>query len=162
MTNKIQVTRRFEFDAAHRLPDHPGKCRRLHGHRYAADVTLRYKYGSLQVDDRGMVTDFGDMKRVIGEWIDRELDHKTVLAGDPNRMPGTLDAAEEDLAVACRKSGGDDAVAVCPFGPPTAENMAEWIMSELSLVVVTKLQGTEVIAVRLYETPSCWAEVCRT
>ena len=43
MTNKqptISITRRLEFDSGHRIPNHDGQCRHLHGHRYAIEVTL--------------------------------------------------------------------------------------------------------------------------
>ncbi len=34
------ITRRLEFDAGHRIPDHKSQCRHLHGHRYAIEITL--------------------------------------------------------------------------------------------------------------------------
>ncbi|MQM35299.1 MAG: 6-carboxytetrahydropterin synthase QueD, partial [Candidatus Accumulibacter phosphatis] len=34
------ITRRLEFDAGHRIPDHKSQCRHLHGHRYALEITL--------------------------------------------------------------------------------------------------------------------------
>ena len=36
----MRITRRLEFDAGHRIPDHASQCRHLHGHRYALEVTL--------------------------------------------------------------------------------------------------------------------------
>ena len=36
----ISVTRRLEFDAGHRIPDHRSQCRNLHGHRYVLEITL--------------------------------------------------------------------------------------------------------------------------
>ena len=36
----MQITRRLEFDAGHRIPDHQSQCRHLHGHRYAIEITL--------------------------------------------------------------------------------------------------------------------------
>ena len=36
----MQITRRLEFDAGHRIPDHRSQCRHLHGHRYAIEITL--------------------------------------------------------------------------------------------------------------------------
>ena len=36
----MRVRRRFGFEAAHRLPNHPGKCRELHGHSYVLVVTV--------------------------------------------------------------------------------------------------------------------------
>ncbi|HCX34237.1 MAG TPA: 6-carboxytetrahydropterin synthase QueD, partial [Rhodocyclaceae bacterium] len=29
----MRITRRLEFDAGHRIPDHLSRCRHLHGHR---------------------------------------------------------------------------------------------------------------------------------
>ncbi|MDP2056292.1 MAG: 6-carboxytetrahydropterin synthase, partial [Thiobacillus sp.] len=34
------ITRRLEFDAGHRIPNHASQCRHLHGHRYALEITL--------------------------------------------------------------------------------------------------------------------------
>ena len=36
----VRITRRLEFDAGHRIPNHASQCRHLHGHRYAIEVTL--------------------------------------------------------------------------------------------------------------------------
>ena len=36
----MRVKRVFDFEAAHRLPGHPGKCRELHGHSYRLVVTV--------------------------------------------------------------------------------------------------------------------------
>ena len=68
------VTRRVEFDAAHRVMKHESKCRHLHGHRYAAEITCE---GKLDTLDR--VIDFGVIKNLVGEWIDELLDHGTIL-----------------------------------------------------------------------------------
>ena len=37
---KITITVTATFAAAHRLPDHEGKCFRLHGHTYGLEVTV--------------------------------------------------------------------------------------------------------------------------
>jgi len=68
------VRRRFRFEAAHRLPRHPGKCRELHGHSYELVVGVA---GPLEPDS-GMVVDFGDLKRVVREQVVAPLDHKLV------------------------------------------------------------------------------------
>ena len=39
-SSPISITRRLEFDSGHRIPNHDGQCRHLHGHRYAIEVTL--------------------------------------------------------------------------------------------------------------------------
>ena len=68
----MRVRRRFRFEAAHRLPEHPGKCRELHGHSYELVVDIERA-----VDERtGMVIDFSDLKRVVGAEVIDPLDHR--------------------------------------------------------------------------------------
>ena len=37
---KTTITVSATFAAAHRLPEHEGKCARLHGHTYGLEVTV--------------------------------------------------------------------------------------------------------------------------
>ncbi|HYF80750.1 MAG TPA: 6-carboxytetrahydropterin synthase QueD [Symbiobacteriaceae bacterium] len=67
----MEVTRIFSFDAAHRLEDYVGKCNNLHGHTYRLELTVR---GT--PDHRGIVLDFGDLKRIFKEHYEPILDHK--------------------------------------------------------------------------------------
>ncbi len=68
---RTRVTRSFSFEAAHQLPWHPGKCRRLHGHNYRLEVTVEGP-----VDENGVVVDFDELAAVVGrELIDR-YDHR--------------------------------------------------------------------------------------
>ena len=57
------------IDSSHVIPDHPGKCARLHGHTYRFQVWV-----SGPVDDgRAMLVDFFDLKREIDAWDHRHL-----------------------------------------------------------------------------------------
>ena len=68
------VRRKFEFEAAHRLPNHPGKCRELHGHSYKLWIE-----GERPVDpESGMAIDFSDLKKVVRGCIVDRLDHRYV------------------------------------------------------------------------------------
>jgi len=76
---RVRVTRSFSFEAAHELPWHPGKCKRLHGHSYRGEVTVE---GPL--DDNGVVLDFDDVKQVLrAEVVDR-YDHQFLNDFLPN------------------------------------------------------------------------------
>lgn len=68
---RSRVTRSFSFEAAHELPWHAGKCKRLHGHHYRFEVTVE---GPL--DDNGIVIDFDDLKRVVNTEVVDRLDHQ--------------------------------------------------------------------------------------
>ena len=78
-----RVTRQIEFCYGHRLLDYEGKCRHLHGHNGRAVIAL--EGGSL--DGRGMLVDFGDIKRTVQRWIDENLDHNMLLRRDDPILP---------------------------------------------------------------------------
>ena len=71
----IRCARRFEFDAGHRVVGHLNKCQYIHGHRYVLEVIAESK----QLDELGMVVDFGLLKKVIKSWIDENFDHTLIL-----------------------------------------------------------------------------------
>ena len=70
----IEITKTFEFAAAHHLPYHKGLCKNLHGHNYKLEITVT---GPIQKKgpERGMVMDFGNLKRIIKKAILDEFDH---------------------------------------------------------------------------------------
>jgi 6-pyruvoyltetrahydropterin/6-carboxytetrahydropterin synthase len=70
----LRVRRRFRFEAAHLLPNHPGKCRNLHGHSYELCVTVDLPVSP----ESGMAIDFSDLKRIVREHVVDRLDHKYV------------------------------------------------------------------------------------
>jgi queuosine biosynthesis protein QueD len=73
---RVELTREYTFEAAHRLPrvaaDH--KCARLHGHSFRIEVCV-----AGEVDARtGWLMDFGDITAVVEPLIRHELDHRTL------------------------------------------------------------------------------------
>ena len=72
------VTKRIEFCYGHRLLDYDGVCKHPHGHNAVVEVDVRTD----DLDNRNMVVDFSDIKRIVKGWIDRELDHKMILRHD--------------------------------------------------------------------------------
>ena len=74
------VTKIMNFEYGHRILNHPGKCKRLHGHSGKLELTV---LGPIN-QETGMIIDFGDINGTIGEWVKDNLDHKTILQyGDP-------------------------------------------------------------------------------
>jgi len=141
-----QITRKLEFDAGHRVLEHGGKCRNLHGHRYVAEVTVE----SDELDKLGMVVDFSEVKRLVGGWIDEHWDHNMILHPDD---PLILNKTSTEIeTVTGRKPF------IMPFGVenPTAENMVKVLFKVSSNLLCP--QQLLVVKVRLYETPNCWAE----
>ncbi|NOZ20776.1 MAG: 6-carboxytetrahydropterin synthase QueD [Planctomycetes bacterium] len=65
-----ELTVESEFAAAHSLREYDGKCENLHGHNWKVQVVLAAE----GLDRLGMVIDFRDAKRFVGEVLD-EFDH---------------------------------------------------------------------------------------
>src|SRR3990167_3440006 len=76
------ITKTFEFSYAHILPNHNGKCRKLHGHNAVVEVTV----GSLDLQpggsSEGMVMDFGDLKNIVKNLVLDKWDHFFLAKGD--------------------------------------------------------------------------------
>lgn len=73
----VEITKIFEFEAAHYLPYHKGLCKNLHGHSYRLEVTIA---GEIQKEgeERGMVMDFGHLKKIAKVQILNEFDHSNL------------------------------------------------------------------------------------
>ena len=69
---KIIVGRKFHIDAAHRLPDYPGKCVRMHGHTWKVTVEICGVIGS-----NHMVMDLHTLK-VLVDGLLEPLDHRCI------------------------------------------------------------------------------------
>ncbi|MGP6220743.1 6-pyruvoyl trahydropterin synthase family protein [Caldiplasma sukawensis] len=61
----------IKFSSAHFIPGH-NKCKRLHGHDYAVDITISGEISN------GMVYDFVELKRILREIVEY-YDHKLIL-----------------------------------------------------------------------------------
>ncbi|HEX4823111.1 MAG TPA: 6-carboxytetrahydropterin synthase QueD [Candidatus Polarisedimenticolaceae bacterium] len=68
------VRRVFRFEAAHRLPHHPGKCRELHGHSYRLVVAVDRPVEAAS----GMAIDFGDLKAIVRREVVDRVDHRSL------------------------------------------------------------------------------------
>lgn len=65
----------FRFEAAHRLPHHDGKCRRLHGHSWVGRVYVKGEKLILDGSKAGMLIDYGDLQNYMQPLLDDFLDH---------------------------------------------------------------------------------------
>jgi 6-pyruvoyltetrahydropterin/6-carboxytetrahydropterin synthase len=127
------VTKRIDFCYGHRLLDYNGICKHPHGHNALAEIEVRT--GTL--DNRNMVCDFSDIKRIVKGWIDRELDHKMILRRD-DPLVKPLQALGEPIFIVDSN--------------PTVECIAKLIYDHASS------EGFHVVRVRVWETPTSFAE----
>ena len=140
-SNPITCSRRIEFDAAHRVMQHEGKCRHLHGHRYALEVT----FSATGLDALGRIVDFAVIKEKLGGWILTNWDHATILF-DKDKALGAAIESHTGQKIFYMPSN------------PTAENMAEYMMREVCPALF-KNDGIRCTHIRLWETPNCFVDV---
>ncbi len=144
------ITRKFEFDAGHRISTHLSQCRNLHGHRYVLEVTLS---GDIITDagtpEQGMVMDFSGVKRIVREALVDQWDHAFLVYAGDTRVLEFLQSLEDHKTVVLEVQ-------------PTAENLAVIAFHKLDCVFRDKYAGRlKLEHVRLFETPNCWADVNR-
>ena len=107
----FKVAKTIWFNYGHRLLGDHNKCSHLHGHSARVEIEM----SSEKLNRKGMVVDFFDIKRTIGECIDRSLDHKMILW------------SKDPLAKLLKKAGEP---VVLVDENPTAEMLARWIFKQ--------------------------------
>lgn len=69
------LKKRVTFEASHQLPNHDGKCARLHGHSWGMVITVRGGVLQTQGPKEGMLLDYGDVKAAVEPFLTNFLDH---------------------------------------------------------------------------------------
>lgn len=124
---RVLVSKEFTFDAAHHLHQYEGKCKNLHGHTYRVVLGL-----SGYTDERGLMIDFGDIKKIWKQKIDIHLDHRYL-----NETLPPMNTTAENIVVWIY------------------EKLVEALHEE------QRENGACVEFIRLYETPTSYAEARR-
>lgn len=139
MLNEVSVCKIFTFDAAHQLIGHNGKCSNLHGHTYRLEVVLKGR-PSLQEgsSDEGFVIDFSEIKSLVKALLIDRLDHAFLAMGNEPALEVLRSTSSKTALLSFRT---------------TAENLSSYAAFEL------KKAGLPVHSVKLWETPTSWAEV---
>jgi 6-pyruvoyltetrahydropterin/6-carboxytetrahydropterin synthase len=86
----VRLTRKFGFEAAHRLPNVPAshKCARLHGHSFRVEVSVR---GPVE-QTMGWFIDYAEIDQACKALTDI-LDHRYL-----NEIPGLENPTSERIA----------------------------------------------------------------
>ena len=144
------ITRRLEFDAGHRIPNHNSQCRHLHGHRYAIEITLSGDIIQAEgQSEQGMVMDFSDVKRIAQQKLVDQWDHAFLVYRGDEKVCEFLASMPDHKTVVM------DVV-------PTAENLAELAFSILNLAYQdTYGNHLRLERIRIFETPNNWADCIR-
>ena len=106
------------FAAGHALRNYKGKCENVHGHNYKVRVVVTGE----QLDQTGLVYDFVEMKKRMGEVIGG-LDHKFLNDLEPFTTVN-----------------------------PSAENIAKYFYDELSRRLAASANGARLREVTVFES----------
>ena len=128
----FEIKKTFNFCYGHRLYKDQGKCGHVHGHTGRVEIILEGE----RLDNLGMLKNFDDVKQKIGEWIDKNLDHKMLLA-------------QEDPLSKLLKDAGEKVYNL--EENPTAENIAKLVYE------VAMKDGLPIKAVTFWESPTASA-----
>ncbi len=126
------ITKDVYFCYGHRLMNHQGKCKNLHGHSVKASISVKQE----SLNEQGMVCDFSDIKEIVESYINQHLDHNFLLHKDDPIIPLLEQQKERFMAIEEH---------------PTAEVLSKMIFRHL------KQQGLNVDQVVLWETASASA-----
>ncbi|MDF2156509.1 6-carboxytetrahydropterin synthase [Algoriphagus sp. CAU 1675] len=133
----ITLTKKFEFEAAHRISNYEGPCLEIHGHTYKLEVTI-----SGPIDPvTDMILDFKTFKNLVKKSIIEQFDHALLLKdNEENRKLFEGYAGK----IAWMNS------------EPTAERMLQGMADTLQRLISAPAQLDSLL---LYETSSsfaCW------
>ncbi len=123
------ITKEVYFCYGHRLMNHPGKCKHIHGHSVKASITIK----QAELDYQDMVCDFSEIKTIAENYINETLDHNFIVQEDDPIIPMLKQQNERFMAIPDH---------------PTAEILSKLIFDHLTS------KGLNVNQVKLWETSS--------
>jgi len=144
----LTITRKLEFDAGHRIPDHKSQCRNLHGHRYTLEITLLGQVIEQEGStDNGMIMDFSEVKSLAKHHLVDVWDHAFLVYAKDTVVREFLATLPQHKTVVIDQI-------------PTVENLARTAFSILKSAYQDQYgTGLRLHKLVLHETPNCWAEI---
>ena len=132
----MKIAKEFRWEMGHRLPDHFGKCKNIHGHSYKMLVEF-----SGELDKRGMIIDYYDVEKIINPVIEK-LDHAFMVNKNDKVVLDFLEKMDSKRVVVDFES--------------TAENICKYLLNEVSKTSLP--ENVKEIKVRVQETTKDYAE----
>lgn len=127
------ITKEVYFCYGHRLMNHAGKCRHLHGHSVKAAISITHE----NLDEQNsMVCDFSEVKNCVEEYVNTHLDHNFLLHKNDPIIPALIQNNERFMVL-------DE--------HPTAEVLSKMLFKHL------QAKGFQISEVVLWETANAYA-----
>ncbi len=132
----MKIAKEFHWEMGHRLPEHFGKCKNIHGHSYRMIVELE---GGL--NDSGMIMDYYDLKKIVKPVIEK-LDHAFMVYEEDNEIVKFLELVKSKMIIVKFQS--------------TVENICRYILSEI--IKQNLPSNVKKLKVRIFESIDDYAE----
>ena len=132
----MKVAKEFRWEMGHRLPEHFGNCKNIHGHSYKMIIEFE---GEMNKDE--MIIDFYDIDRIIKPLIEK-LDHAFMVNKNDRDVIEFLEKIKSKKLVVDFNS--------------TVENICKFVLEEIKKFEMPP--NISSIGVRIYETNEDYAE----
>ncbi|MEJ2194450.1 MAG: 6-carboxytetrahydropterin synthase [Ignavibacteriaceae bacterium] len=132
----MKVAKEFRWEMGHRLPEHFGLCKNIHGHSYKLIVEFEG-----ELDKQGMVIDFYDVEKIINPIIEK-LDHAFMVNKNDEATIKLLEKVNSKKIVVDFNS--------------TVENISKYLLSEIKKGSFP--ENVSSVKVRVYETTFDYSE----
>ena len=132
----MRIAKEFRWEMGHRLPEHLGLCKNIHGHSYKMLVEF-----DGEVDKQGMIVDYYDVEKIINPIIEK-LDHAFMVNKNDKVVLEFLEKMNSKKVIVDFQS--------------TAENISLYILNEIKKTSLP--ENVNEIKVRVYETSHDYAE----
>ncbi|MBN1633309.1 MAG: 6-carboxytetrahydropterin synthase [Ignavibacteria bacterium] len=135
----MKISKEFRWEMGHRIPEHEGLCKNVHGHSYKMIVEV-----SGEIAENGMIIDFYDFGQIINPIIEN-LDH------------AFLCQKGDELLIDFLKNNNMKYV-VTDF-QSTVENICIYLANlTAGKIDRSKYSNINGISVKIFETPNSYAE----
>ncbi len=132
----MKVAKEYKWEMGHRLQNHEGKCKNLHGHSYKAIFDF-----DGDVNENGMVIDYYEIDKIVNPIIG-ELDHSFLCQRSDTELSDLLSKLNSKIVfIDC---------------PSTAENISMYLCDRVANSNLP--QNVNIITVRVFETIDSFAE----
>ncbi|HSL89667.1 MAG TPA: 6-carboxytetrahydropterin synthase [Ignavibacteriaceae bacterium] len=132
----MKIAKEFRWEMGHRLPEHFGQCKNIHGHSYKMIVEFEG-----ELDKNEMIIDYYDVENIINPIIEK-LDHAFMVNGKDKIVLEFLEKMNSKKVVVNFQS--------------TAENICLYLLNEVKKASLP--ENVNSVKVRVYETPFDYAE----
>ena len=132
----MKIAKEFKWEMGHRLPEHFGNCKNIHGHSYKMIIEFEG-----ELNESEMIIDFYDIDRIIKPLIEK-LDHAFMVNTKDKDVIDFLDKIKSKKLVVDFNS--------------TVENICNFVLKEIKKFELP--ENISSVAIRIYETNEDYAE----